>query len=144
MPDLELPRFDTAATQAALARAFHGLNLAKEAQAAPLRPAFLAHLPPEQLPWIDELASSAIPWPGDKKLKLQYEDVPEAQVKLHECFALTTHPKICESKVPVKLWLCAPDGKRIESTTDWPAFKASVYPKLKPQLQKKYPGFTWL
>lgn len=144
MPDLELPRFDTAATQAALARAFRGLSLAKEAQAAPLRPAFLAHLPPEQLPWIDELAPSAVPWPGDKKLKLQYEDMPEAQVKLHECFALTTHPKICEGKLPVKLWLCAPDGKRTEATTDWPAFKTSVYPKLKPQLQKKYPGFTWL
>jgi ATP-dependent helicase HrpB len=144
MPELEVPKFDAAAVQAALARAFHGLNLAKEAQAAPLRPAFLAHLPPEQLPWIDELAPAAIPWLGDKKLKLQYEDAPEAQVKLHECFPLTAHPKVCEGKVPVKLWLCAPDGKRLESTTDWPAFRSSVYPKLKPQLQKKYPGFTWL
>jgi ATP-dependent RNA helicase HrpB len=144
MPALDVPPFDTAAVQAALARAFHGLTLAKEAQAAPLRPAFLAHLPPEQLPWIDELAPAAIPWLGDKKLKLQYEDAPEAQVKLHECFPLTTHPKVCEGKVPVKLWLCAPDGKRLDFTTDWPTFRATVYPKLKPHLQKKYPGFTWL
>ena len=141
MPDLDVPAFDE---QAALKRAFHGLSLAKEAQAASLREAFLAHLPKEQLAWIDELAPAAIPWLGDKKLKLQYEDVPEAQVKLHECFPLTTHPKVCEGKVPVKLWLCAPDGKRLEVTTDWPAFKATAYPKLKPQLQKKHPGFTWL
>lgn len=141
MPDLDVPAFDE---PAALKRAFHGLSLAKEAQAAPLRDAFLAHLPKEQLAWIDELAPTVIPWLGDKKLKLQYEDVPEAQVKLHECFPLTAHPKVCEGKVPVKLWLCAPDGKRLEATTDWPAFKATGYPKLKPQLQKKYPGFTWL
>ena len=141
MPELDVPAFDE---KAALRRAFRGLSLAKEAQAAPLRDAFLAHLPKEQLAWIDELAPAAIPWLGDKKLKLQYEDTPEAQVKLHECFPLKEHPKICEGKVPVKLWLCAPDGKRIESTTDWPAFKATIYPKLKPQLQKKYPGFTWL
>ncbi len=140
-PELDVPSFEE---QAALKRAFHGLSLAKEAQAAPLREAFLAHLPKEQLAWIDELAPAAIPWLGDKKLKLQYEDGPEAQVKLHECFALKEHPKICENKVPVKLWLCAPDGKRIESTLDWPVFKSTVYPKLKPQLHKKYPGFTWL
>lgn len=141
MPDLDVPAFDE---QAALKRAFHGLSLAKDAQAAALRGAFLEHLPKEQLAWIDELAPAAIPWLGDKKLKLQYEDVPEAQVKLHECFPLTTHPKVCEGKVPVKLWLCAPDGKRLEFTLDWPAFKTTAYPKLKPQLQKKYPGFTWL
>ncbi len=141
MPDLDVPAFDE---RAALSRAFRGMSLAKEAQAAPLREAFLAHLPKEQVAWIDELAPSAIPWPGEKKLKPQYEEGPEAQVKLHECFALTAHPKICEGKVPVKLWLCAPDGKRIEPTTDWPAFKTNAYPKLKPQLQKKYPGFTWL
>jgi ATP-dependent helicase HrpB len=141
MPELDIPAFEEGA---ALARAFRGLSLAKEAQTAPLCDAFHAHLPKEQLAWIDELAPVAIPWLGDKKLKLQYEDMPEAQVKLHECFPLTTHPKVCEGKAPVKLWLCAPDGKRLEATTDWPAFKAAIYPKLKPQLQKKYPGFTWL
>jgi ATP-dependent helicase HrpB len=144
IPELEVPKFDAGAVQAALARAFNGLSLGKEAQAAPLRPAFSAHLPPEQVPWIDELAPTAVAWLGDKKLKLQYEDAPEAQVKLHECFGLTTHPKVCEGKVPVKLWLCAPDGRRIAATTDWLAFKATEYPKFKPQLQKKYPGFTWL
>ena len=141
MPELDVPAFDE---QAALRRAFHGLSLTKEAQAAPLREAFLAHVPKEQLAWIEELAPVAIPWLGDKKLKLQYEDGPEAQVKLHEIFQLTAHPKICESKVPVKLWLCTPDGKRLAFTVDWPAFKATEYPKVKSQLQKKYPGFTWL
>src|SRR5687767_7704852 len=139
MPELEVPAFDV---PLALARAFHCLILPKEAQAAPLRPAFPAHLPPDHLSSIDQLAPTSVPWLEGKRLKLQYEDVPEAQVKLHECFPLTAHPKICEGKVPVKLWLCAPDGKRLEATTDWPAFKATVYHKLKPQLQKKYPGFT--
>ena len=49
-----------------------------------------------------------------------------------------------EGKLPVKLWLCAPDGKRIDSTSNWPAFKTAQYPKLKSTLQKKYPGTTWL
>jgi hypothetical protein len=44
----------------------------------------------------------------------------------------------------VKLWLAGPDGKRLESTFNWPAFKANTYPKLKPTLQKKYPGVAWI
>ena len=66
------------------------------------------------------------------------------EAELHECFALKSHPRVCEGRLPVKLWLCAPDGKRLESTSDWLAFKAINYPKLKPSLQKKYPGVTWL
>jgi ATP-dependent helicase HrpB len=65
-------------------------------------------------------------------------------VKLHECFALKAHPLVCEGRLPVKLWLCAPDGKRLEPTFNWPAFKANSYPKLKPALQKKHPGVLWV
>jgi ATP-dependent helicase HrpB len=151
LPDLGLPRFDDAAVTAALARAFRGLTLAKEAQAAPLKDAFRAHLPEGQSGWVDELAPLHIPWPGGKPLKLAYsEEVtereaasPEAQVKLLDCFELKEHPLVCEGAVPVKLWLCTPDGKRLESTCDWPDWRAKQYPKHKSALAKKFPGFTW-
>ncbi|HVM46984.1 MAG TPA: ATP-dependent helicase C-terminal domain-containing protein, partial [Candidatus Acidoferrum sp.] len=104
--------------------------------------------------WLDELAPLSIAWPDGRKLKLLYpaeardEDAqanaPELQVKLHECFALREHPHICEGRLPVKLWLCAPDAKRLEATFNWPAFKANSYPKLKPTLLKKYPGIPWV
>jgi hypothetical protein len=56
---------------------------------------------------------------------------------------LKAHPQICEGHVPVKLWLCTPDGKRLEATSNWIAFRANSYPKLKPALQKKHPGVPW-
>jgi ATP-dependent helicase HrpB len=153
LPQLEFPPFDDAAITECLARSFSGFTLVKEAQATSLKEAFDAHLAKEQMTWLDELAPLTIPWPDGRKLKLQYtqevtserRDVhpPELQVKLHECFGLKEHPTVCEGKVPVKLWLCAPEGKRLEPTLDWPKFKSASYPKLRPTLQKKYPGFTW-
>jgi ATP-dependent helicase HrpB len=153
-PELDFPPLDQAAITACLARAFTGLTLVKEAQATHVRDDFHKHLAREQLTWLDELAPLTIPWHDGKRLKLLYPDQardddgkpnsPEAQVKLHECFPLREHLHICEGKLPVKLWLCAPDGKRLEATFNWPAFKANSYPKLKPGLQKKFPGFTWL
>ena len=153
MPGLEFRPFDDAAITACLTRAFEGLTLAKEAQATPLRDAFLQSLGGEHRGWLDELAPTSILWPDGRKLKLQYPEPAldkdgqpnslELQVKLHECFALKEHPYICEGRVPVKLWLCAPDGKRLEATFNWTAFRANSYPKLKAALSKKHPGVPW-
>jgi ATP-dependent helicase HrpB len=153
MPELEFPPFDPPAICACLAGAFEGLTLAKEAQAAALRETFVRHLGRDRLGWLDELAPASLPWPDGRKLKLLYQETaldrdgrpaaPELQVKLHECFILPQHPLICEGRLPVKLWLCAPDGKRLESTLNWPAFKTSRYPALRQMLQKKYPGVAW-
>jgi HrpA-like RNA helicase len=154
MPDLEFPIFDGVAVTECLATAFEGLFLAKEAQAAPLRDAFVQRLGPERITWLDELAPLSIAWPDGRKLKLQYSErardekgqlaSPELQIKLSECFILKEHTHICEGRLPIKFWLCAPDGKRLEATTNWLAFKANSYPKLKSGLQKKYPGVPWL
>jgi ATP-dependent helicase HrpB len=153
-PELDFPAFDRPALVNALAKAFSGLTLVKEAQAAQLREAVHAHLAPEQRGWLDELAPTAIPWGGGKPLKLLYPEEaldedgvpnsPEIQVKLHEVLQQRDHPNICEGKLPVKIWLCAPDGKRLDATTNWPAFKINTYPKLRPALVKKYAGFTWI
>jgi ATP-dependent helicase HrpB len=146
LPALEFPAFDTPRVTKCLAAAFRGLTLAKEAQGTHVEPAFKEELGPERLAWLDELAPREIRGPDGRRAKLQYtaEAEPELQVKLHECFAATDHPRVCEGKVPVKLWVTTPDGKRIESTTDWPTFRKTSYPKLKPTLQKKFPGNTWL
>ncbi|MBK7999823.1 MAG: ATP-dependent helicase HrpB [Verrucomicrobia bacterium] len=154
MPELEFPPLDDAALIERLAHAFAGMTLVKEAQATHVREEIVKHLAPEQRGWLDELVPLLVSWPDGRKLKLQYQEAaldedgepssPELQVKLTECFQLKDHPHVCEGKLPVKVWLCSPDGKRIESTFNWPAFKTNTYPKLKPGLQKKYPGMTWL
>ena len=154
MPELDFPALDKPAITACLAWAFVGLTLAKEAQAAPLRDCFIESLGAGRIEWLNELAPQSVLWHDGRKMKLQYPETPldedgqpnspELQIKLLECMALKEHPHVCEGKAPVKLWLCAPDGKRIESTFNWPAFKANTYPKLRPALAKKYPGSVWL
>lgn len=154
LPDLDFPPLDEAAITVCLARAFKGLTLVKEAIATNLKNAFAQHLAPEQTGWVEELTPTTINWVDGKKVKLNYPEevnlakgeaeAPEAQVKLHECFQMRDHPYVCEGTLPVKFWLCTPDNKRLESTFNWPAFKANQYPKLKPALQKKFPGMTWL
>jgi len=152
-PELELKPFDEAAIIACLTEAFNGQTLAKEAQATNLKAAFLKHLPKGQWDWLNELAPATMPWGEGKPVKLQYvEDddkntewpiLPEVQVKITDCFTLKEHPRLSEGRIPVRLWVCAPDGKRLGSTIDWANFRAKEYPKLKPALQKKFSSLLW-
>jgi ATP-dependent helicase HrpB len=144
MPELEFARFDADAITACLSRAFTGLSLVKEAQAAPLIPAFHQHLATGQVSWLDELVPLSIPWPDSRTMKVSYlHESPEAQVKLQECFALKEHPSLCEGRLPVLLSLCTPDGKRLASTTDWPTFRVREWPKHRQAVAKKFPSVLW-
>ena len=154
LPQLEFPAFDGAALVAALDRAFRGLTLVKQAQSAPLKEAFRAHLAPEQIAWLDELMPVHLPWTEGRRLKLTYVEPdpdaeadeipgPEAQVKLTECFQLKTHPTVGEDAIPVRLALQTPDGKRWEVVSDFPRWREVSYPKQRSQLRAKHPGFVW-
>ncbi len=144
LPELEFAPFDEAAITASLARAFTGLTTVKEAQAAPLLPAFHQHLEKGQVSWLDELVPLSLPWPGGGTIKISYvNDSPEAQVKLQECFALKEHPTLCEGRLPVQLQLCTPDGKRLATTSDWPSFVVREWPKHRQAVAKKFPSVMW-
>lgn len=158
LPGLGFPSFNEDEFVETLTLAFHGLTLAKEAQAAPLQPALEKTLGSERKAWLAEFLPPSIAWTGERPLKLTYPDpppltpeenpalddlLPEAQVRLLDCFQLQEHPRLCEGKVPIRLWLCTPDGKRLESTTDFPGFKSRTYPKLRLPLTRKFPGNPW-
>ena len=144
MPELEFARFDADAITACLARAFTGLSLVKDAQAAPLIAAFHQHLATGQVSWLDELVPLSIPLPDSRTMKVSYlNESPEAQMKLQECFALKEHPSLCEGRLPVLLTLCTPDGKRLASTTNLPSFLLREWPKHRQAVAKKFPSVLW-
>ena len=144
MPELEFKPFNAAAVTACLTRAFKGLSLAKEAQAAPLLNAFHRHLEDGQISWLNELLPPSIPWLDKGTTKVSYlTGTPEAQVKLKDCWAIEEHPSLCEGRLPVTLKLCDPNGKKIATTTDWSHFLAREWHKHRPILAKKFPGHVW-
>ena len=153
-PELEVPALDSSALRVILSRAFHGMTLIKEAQAADLTPSFHAHLQPAQQGFLDELLPLSIEFLGHHKVKLTYPEPsmgdadnepgpPQIQVKLSECFGLKEHPTIAEGRVAISLMLMAPDQKRVATTTDFPNWRLRAYPALRSQLKAKYPGFLW-
>ena len=137
MPELEVPAFDDPRILETLARAFHGMTLAKEAQAKHLLEAFREMVGKDHKGWIEELTPMSVNLFENRPSKIQYAAPnpadashavhPEVQLKLLDCFGLKQHPALCENRVPIRLWLCTPDGKRLDSTTDFLQLTVSSY-----------------
>jgi len=152
VPELEFPPMRTNGQRQALERAFRGLTLGREAQSVSLLPAFRGVLSKDQQAFVEELAPLQVPAPDGKNWKLTYamdrEDpeappVPEVQAKLLDCLPLQEHPQIAEGRVPIRIWIQDPTGKRLASTLDWLAWRKGEYPKLRATLKSKHPGFLW-
>ena len=152
VPELDLPSLRTDGMRQALEAAFHGLTLGREAQSVNLLPAFRSVLSKDQQAFVEELAPLHLPAPDGKPWKLAYPverddpetpPVPEVQVKLLDCLPLMEHPRIAEGRVPIRIWLQDPAGKRLASTRDWPAWRKGEYPKVRAMLRSKHPGMVW-
>jgi ATP-dependent helicase HrpB len=152
VPELELPPMTTEGRQRALETGFRGMTLGRDAQAANLLPAFRAVLSKDLQSFVDELAPLQVVGVEGKPWKLAYAvdkddasapPVPEVQVKLLDLLPLKEHPRIAEGRVPIRIWIQDPTGKRLASTRDWPAWRAGEYPKIRSTLKAKHPGFVW-
>jgi ATP-dependent helicase HrpB len=146
-PEMNFPNFGGEGLFRCLAQAFSGLTLAKEAQAVALEPATRNWLSPEQQEWVELVAPTELVWAEGRKWKLQYRPdadtpatPPELTIKILDCWKEEEHPAICDGKIAVRLILQGPDQKKVAETSDWPKFKKQEFPKIKPLLQKRYPG----
>lgn len=106
-----------------------------------------------RLRWLDEIVPVHWVVAEGVKVKLRYSAetdpaeghaiAPEADVRLADLLAVDVHPFVCEGRVAVRLWLRDPKGKRLESTFDWPAFRAGEYQALRDGLIRKFPDLEW-
>ncbi len=99
------------------------------------------------LPWqclaeMERLAPVNWVSPCGKKHPICYDEAyPCVEVKLQECFGLTTAPKV--SDIVLTLHLLSPSGVRLASTRDLPFFWKEVYPKVRSEMRGRYPRHPW-
>ena len=100
------------------------------------------------LPWqclaeIEKLAPVTWVSPCGKKHPIRYDEAfPCVEVKLQECFGLTTSPCVAGDSV-LTLHLLSPSGVRLASTRDLPFFWKEIYPKVRSEMRGRYPRHPW-
>ena len=68
---------------------------------------------------------------------------PHVALRIQELFDVTATPRIAMGRVPVLLHILAPSRRPVQITQDLPGFWREHYPRIKQELQRKYPKHEW-
>lgn len=151
MPELGLPRIGPDERRALIEQICYGATTYKAIKERPVWPAVKAWLPPQQGAWVDQYAPERTELTtsrGPRKVKLSYAEAgdgspPVLAARIQELFDVTGGLRVASGRVPVTIQVLAPNQRPIQVTSDLANFWRESYPKIKQELQRKYPRHEW-
>lgn len=124
---------------------FAGKRSLAELREAPVQEMLQASLPGSVVAALGSLAPERLSLPSGRAARLEYRpaDPPVLAARLQEFFGSTETPRIGAGRVPVLLHLLAPNLRPVQVTADLASFWATVYPKIRTELRRRYPRHAW-
>jgi ATP-dependent helicase HrpB len=82
---------------------------------------------------------------GGRVAKIHYErgKTPWIASRLQDFFGMRETPRIGPESTPVVLQLLAPNRRPVQTTTDLAGFWERLYPQVRRELMRRYPGHSW-
>ena len=117
----------------------------KEIKDRPVWPAVKSWLTIPQQQRIDELAPERIALPNSRKAKVTYHvsSPPTVAARIQDLYGVERNLTIGRGRVPLVIQVLAPNHRPIQITSDLGGFWREAYPKIKQELQRKYPKHEW-
>jgi ATP-dependent helicase HrpB len=144
MPELELPAADEEAKRAIVGQLCHGAFTYKAIKDAEVWPVLREWVSSQGQRWLDQLAPERIELPGGRKAKVIYTvgSPPMTAARIQDLYGVTSLT-IAKGRVPVTIQILAPNQRPVQITTDLANFWKESYPKIKQELQRRYPKHEW-
>jgi ATP-dependent helicase HrpB len=116
-----------------------------ELRDAPLPETLRASLPGSVAAALANLAPERVTLPSGRAARLEYRpaDPPVLAARLQEFFGSRETPRVGGGRVSVLLHLLAPSLRPVQVTADLASFWATVYPKIRIELRRRYPRHAW-
>jgi ATP-dependent helicase HrpB len=117
----------------------------KDIKDKPVKPVVQSWLSHAQRELLDKHAPERLNLPNGKTPKVTYEPgrAPFISMRIQELYDITQTPKIAMGRVPVVVHILTPGFKPVQVTQDLGGFWREHYPKLKSELQRRYPKHEW-
>jgi ATP-dependent helicase HrpB len=114
----------------------------KEREVKPVVMSWLSHAQRELL---DKHAPERLTLSNGRTPKVNYEEgrAPFISLRIQELYGVTQTPKIALGRVAVTVHILTPGMKPIQVTSDLANFWREHYPKIKSELQRRYPKHEW-
>ena len=145
LPELGIPAITAGDRRALVEQICHGATSYKEIKDKAVRPVVKAWLSAQQQAWIDEYAPERIELPGGRKAKVTYstDGPPTVAARIQDLYGVKEGLWIAQRRVPMRIEVLAPNQRPVQMTENLATFWRETYPKLKVELQRKYPKHEW-
>jgi ATP-dependent helicase HrpB len=143
-PELSFPSIDDAAKLLLVEQICQGASSYKEIKDRAVWPAVKSWLSPSQQQTLEELAPERIKLPNGRMAKIIYgDDAPTIAARIQDLYDVQRGLTIGGGRTTLKIQVLAPNHRPIQITNDLETFWRESYPKIKKELQRKYPKHEW-
>jgi ATP-dependent helicase HrpB len=144
-PELSLPPITDADRHHLIEEACSGAFSFKDLKSRDVQSVVRSWLSASQKEMLDKHAPERLSLPNGRKPKVTYnpEGNPFIALRIQELYEVASTPKIAMGRVPVLVHILAPSMRPVQITQDLGRFWQEHYPKVKQELQRKYPKHEW-
>jgi ATP-dependent helicase HrpB len=144
-PEFELPRITPGDRQALVEQVCHGAFTYKDIKERAVKPVVLEWLNAMQRQLLEDHAPERLRLSNGRTPKVIYSDSepPHIALRIQELYDVTETPTIAQGRTPVLLHILAPNMRPVQITRDLGGFWREHYPRVKSELQRRYPKHLW-
>lgn len=144
-PEFELPVITDADRKELIEQLCYGCFGYKDVRAVPVKSEVKSWLSPLQNSMLNKHAPERLEFANGRNPKVIYvaDGPPYIEARIQEMYDVNQTPKIAMGRVPVSCHILTPGRKPIQVTQDMPRFWLEHYPRIKSELQRRYPRHEW-
>ena len=144
-PELQLPPIAGDARRQIIEQLCLGAFSYKDVKDRDVRQAVKSWLSADQRQLVDKYAPEKVTLSNGRTPKVVYEAAgpPYISMRIQELFDVTETPRIAMRRVPLSIHILAPSMRPVQVTQDLANFWREHYPRIKSELQRKYPKHEW-
>jgi ATP-dependent helicase HrpB len=145
MPELELPPIMPNDRMVMLEHLCHGAFGYAEIKDRPVLPVVKSWLSSRHQQWVEQHAPEQIQLPKGRRVKVSYsaDAPPTIAARIQDLYGVNEPIRIADGRIAVRVQVLAPSNRPVQITENLAEFWSGAYPKLKPQLQRRYPKHEW-
>ena len=144
-PEYELPKLGDDERRMLVEQICHGAVSYKDIKERPVWPVVKSWLSPVQQQLLDDQAPERIELPNGRKAKIVYATgtAPHIATRIQDLYGVTGELRIAAHRIPLVIQVLAPNHRPIQITQNLATFWKDSYPKIRQELQRKYPRHEW-
>jgi ATP-dependent helicase HrpB len=144
-PELGIAAIDEAERRAIAEEVCRGAVSYKEIKDRPVLPVVRGRLDPARQALVEKHAPERIDLPGGRRAKVTYaaEAPPWLGARIQDLYGMRRVPAIALGRVALLVHVLAPNQRPVQVTQDLEGFWRDHYPRVKKELQRKYPKHEW-